>query len=54
MATKRIKYLKEDLLLSKTLGLNRDVLMVVLEDEKSYTKKEAEKLYNAFLKKEVK
>ena len=54
MATKEFKYLKEDILASKNLAYNKDVLSVVLEDGKYYTLKEIEKAYEGFMKKEVK
>lgn len=54
MATKELKYLKEDILASKTIDYNKDVLMVVLEDGEYYTKKEIEKKYKEFMNREVK
>lgn len=54
MTTKELKYLKEDILASKTIDYNKDVLMVVLKDSEYYTKKEIEKKYKEFMNREVK
>lgn len=55
MATKNeTKYTKKQIINSKTLNYNKDVLEILLGDEILYTKKEVEKIYNDFLKKEVK
>lgn len=48
------KFTKEQVMNAKKPLGNLDVLYVVLEDEKSYTKAEIQKLHDDFLKKEVK
>ena len=54
MAEKKVKYSKEQILNAKKPLGNVDVLFVVLEDGKLYTKEEVQKLQDNFLKKEVK
>lgn len=53
MAEKTVFY-KSDLLKSKKYRENRDVLTVILEDNKPYTMEEVDKALKSFLKKEVK
>ncbi len=48
------KYTKKQFLASKTLGYNRDVLAAVLVDGGEYTKPQAKKLVEDFLKRKVK
>lgn len=48
------KYSKEDILKSKALGLNKDVLQVVLLDDKEYSINEVRKLVDDFNKRVVK
>lgn len=47
------KYSKDDILNSKTLDLNKDVLFVILEDDKEYSIDDVKKLVDEFYKKEV-
>lgn len=47
------KYKKKDLLNSKKYRKNRDILDALLENDKSYSIKEIEKIINNFLKKGV-
>ncbi len=51
---KKTKFEKAQLLGSKTLGYSRDLLEAVLEDGKNYTKEEAAKAAEAYLKGKVK
>lgn len=55
MAQKKIdlKYRKEDILLSRTLPYDIDILNVVLEEDKEYTLDEVEKLVEKFKKKVI-
>lgn len=46
-------FTKEQLVKSKTLGLSRDVLSVVLEDGKVYTKSQVADLVKSFLERKV-
>lgn len=50
---KEIKYSKEKIVLSKKYISNRDLLQVLLEDNKSYTFKEVEQKINEFKKRKV-
>lgn len=50
---KEIKYSKEKIVLSKKYTSNRDLLQVLLEDNKSYTFKEVEQKINEFKKRKV-
>lgn len=55
MTKKESRFLKEDIIKSERFNnKNKDVLFVILEKEKEYSIKEVEKLYNDFMKKEVK
>lgn len=47
------KYRKEDILLSRTLPYDIDILNVVLEEDKEYTLDEVEKLVEKFKKKVI-
>lgn len=47
------KFTKDQLIKSKTLGLPKDAIMVVLEDGKLYTKDQAESLVIDFLERKV-
>ena len=47
-------YSKEQVLKSKKYKNRKDVLNVVLKDDKVYTLKEVDKLIDGFMKKEVK
>lgn len=51
---KDVKFSKAQILGSKSLSFNKDVLMVLLEDEKTYTVAEVESIVRNFNKKEVK
>lgn len=53
MKKAEVKYTKAQFLGSKTLGVQRDVIMAVLTEEETYTKDEAMKLIRGYLKKEV-
>lgn len=48
------KFTKEQILNAKKLDYSKDVLQVVLEEDKLYSKKELEKIVQDFLKREVK
>lgn len=48
------KFTKEQFLNAKEPIGNVDALYAILDDDKTYTKAEAKKLYDAFMKKEVK
>lgn len=48
------RYSKERILLSDSYKKNKDLLKVLLEDGKSYTKQEINKLIDGYLKKGVK
>lgn len=51
---KESTYTKEDILQSKYQDYNKDVISIVLEDNKEYNIKEIDRLYNQFMKKEIK
>lgn len=51
--SKEIKFTKEQFLNAKEPIGSLDALYVVLDDDKKYTKKEAEKLLNDFLNRKV-
>lgn len=51
--TNEAVFTKAQLLASKTLGVHKDVLMAVLDDDKEYTKGEVQKLIRGYLSKEV-
>jgi len=51
--TKEVSFTKAQLLGCKSLGVQKDVIMAVLEEERSYTKAEAAKLIRSYLQKEV-
>lgn len=48
------KYTKDAILRAEKLSWNKDVLSILLEDEKEYTLSEVEKIVNDFNTKEVK
>lgn len=48
------KFTKEQILNAKKLDYSKDVLQVVLEEDKLYSKKELDKIVQDFLKREVK
>ena len=48
---KKTRFSREQLSNSRTFGYGRDLVMAVLE-EKEYTKEEAEKIIQAYLKEE--
>lgn len=48
------KYTKDAILRAKKLSWNKDVLNILLEDDKEYTLSEVEKIVNDFNTKEVK
>ena len=48
------KFTKEQILNAKKLDYSKDVLQVVLEENKLYSKKELDKIVQDFLKREVK
>lgn len=49
------KYKKDDILKAKKFkDRNKDVLFIILEEEKEYTLKEVEDLYKEFMTREVK
>lgn len=48
------KYTKDAILRAEKLSWNKDVLSILLEDEKEYTLSEVEKIVNDFNKREVK
>lgn len=50
---KEAVFTKKQLLSSKTLGVHKDVLRAVLDDDKEYTKDEVQKLIRSYLSKEV-
>ena len=52
---KESKYTKDDILKAKRFkDRNKDVLFIILEEEKEYTLKEVEDLYKEFMTREVK
>lgn len=48
------KYTKDAILRAEKLSWNKDVLSILLEDEKEYTLSEVEKIVNDFNTREVK
>lgn len=50
---KETQYSKRQLVFSKKYASNRDLLQVLLEDDKSYTLKEVENKINEFKKRRV-
>ena len=52
--TKEAVFIKKDLLRSKRYSKQRDILNALLEDGKTYTLKEVDKIIKFFLNKEVK
>ena len=48
------KYTKDAILRAEKLSWNKDVLSILLEDEKKYTLSEVEKIVNDFNTREVK
>lgn len=48
------KYTKDAILRTEKLSWNKDVLSILLEDEKEYTLSEVEKIVNDFNTREVK
>lgn len=46
-------FTKAQLICSKTIGLPRDILSVVLKEDASYTKDQATRLVSAFLERKV-
>lgn len=48
MSEKNIKYFKEDFLRSNTFKKSKDLINVLLEDDKQYTKAEVEKLIKKY------
>ncbi len=46
-----LKYSKDEFLKSKKIGFSRDIISACLIDDKSYTKNEAIKIINDYLKK---
>lgn len=51
--TEEIRYSKKQLVLSKKYSSNRDVLQALLEENKSYTSDEVEKIIKEFKKRKV-
>lgn len=47
------RYTKEQILNKQNPGYNVDAMYVVLDDDKTYTKDEAMKLYHEFMNKEI-
>lgn len=47
------KFTKEQLIQSKSFGVNKDVAMAVLREEKTYTKEQASSLVLDFLNRKV-
>ncbi|MFQ9967274.1 MAG: hypothetical protein ACLRU4_03435 [Peptoniphilus sp.] len=54
MAKEILDYKKEDIIASKTLGYNKDVLQVVLDEGKRYSLEDVEKAYKEYMEREVK
>lgn len=52
--TQAAKYTKDAILRAEKLSWNKDVLNILLEDDKEYTLSEVEKIVNDFNTKEVK
>ena len=52
-AAEKPYYTKEQLMKAKTLELHKDVLDVVLDNQKTYTKDQAKRLVFHFLEREV-